>query len=776
MRNWRLSETRVSRYYNANQITSLKGLILAFFMVFYGHMNAQKSPTDFVNPFIGTTNYGATHPGAQFPHGMVSVSPFNVAFKKNEGNVHEKDSEWNSRVYIHENEFLTGFSHVNLSGVGCPDLGSIISMPTSGAIDFNPENYGSTYSFEEASPGYYSNTLDKYGIKTEVTSTLRAGISKYTFPEGENNILLNLGLGLTNETGAMLRIVSDTEVEGFKTLGTFCYHAEDVRPVYFVAKLSKSAKQFGAWKKMPKYYAVEGDWVKYNDTYKPYPGYQQEVAGEDIGAYFSFDTEEGETVSIKIGVSYVSIENARTNLMAEIQGFDFQEVQDQSIAKWNNLLGRIKLEGSDENKTLFYSALYHTLIHPNIFQDVNGDYPLMGKSGFGNTGGKNRYTVFSLWDTYRNVHPLLSLVYPELQSEMVNSMVDMYEESGWLPKWELLGMETGVMVGDPSAPVIADTYLRGIQDFDVKKAYEGLVKASKIMVKNNPIRPENEYYQALGYVPVESEDQWGGSVSTSLEYYISDWNIGVLANELGFKQDSKTFLDKSMGYKNLFDRSTGMLRPKQINGEWHTPFDPESGKNFEPTVGYVEGTAWQYRFYVPHDMRGLIQLNGGPKNFSKQLQMTFDTDNFDMANEPDITYPFLFNYVRGEEWRTQEKVQELISKYYSNTPGGIPGNDDTGALSTWLLYAMMGIYPICPGDMDYALFSPVFDKVTIRLNDKYYSGKELVIEKKTNDSKERFIKSMTWNDSVFKKYFISHGELTKGGRFTFQMTNKPSGK
>ncbi len=731
-----------------------------------------QSPADYVNPFIGTTNYGATHPGAQYPHAMASVSPFNVAFKKEEGNVHEKDSEWNSRVYIHEHEYLTGYSHVNLSGVGCPDLGSLLTMPTNGPLELDPEVYATTYSDQEARPGYFTHQLDKYQTKVELSSTLRAGISRYTFPKGENNILINLGLGLTNESGAMVKVVSDQEVEGYKTIGTFCYHAEDVRPIYFVARLSKSAKSYGAWKKMPKYHAVEGDWVKYNDTYKPYEKYAYELPGENVGAYFSFDTEDQEQISVKVGISYVSIENARENLNQEIPGFDFDQISQTSYDKWNELLSRIMVEGAEDDKTIFYSALYHTLIHPNIIQDVNGEYPLMAQAGKATSKGRNRYSVFSLWDTYRNVHPFLSLVYPELQSEMVNTMVDMYAESGWMPKWELAGMETGVMVGDPAAPVIADTYLRGIQDFDVQLAYEGILKSGNAVI-NNPLRPGNKDYLNYGYVPVNEKDIWGGSVSTSQEYYISDWNIAQLSKALGNQANYKTYQRRSMGYKSLFDEGTGMLRPKLAKGDWHAPFDPLKGKNFEPTVGYVEGCAWNYRFYVPHDIPGLIKLNGGPRAFVDELQKTFDLDHFDMANEPDITYPFLFNYVKGEEWRTQKTVQELIRTYYTNTPGGIPGNDDTGALSTWLLFSMMGIYPVCPGDMDYALFTPSFDKVTINLNEKYYGNDQIILKTEKSSENSPYIDRMSLNSKPHKQFFLSHGDLTKGNTFTFYLTDKP---
>jgi len=664
---------------------------------------------------------------------------------------------------------LTGFTHVNLSGVGCPDLGSIILMPTTGELEFDAEKHGTTYSDEIAEPGYYSNQLDKYDVKTEMSATMRTGVSRYTFPAGQANVLLNLGLGLTNETGAMLRIVSETEVEGYKLIGTFCYNPEDVRPVYFVARFSKPAEELGAWKKMPKYGDLEGAWTRYNDAYKPYKDYRREMVGEDIGAYFSYDLEEGQTIEVKIGVSYVSIENARKNLEAEQPGFDLDGARRLAREKWNALLSRIKVEGGkQEDKTIFYTGLYHLLMHPNILQDVNGDYPAMESNEILNAGNKNRYTVFSLWDTYRNVHPFLSLVYPELQLGMVHSMLDMYKESGWLPKWELLSMETTVMVGDPATPVLADTYLRGLKEFDVELAYEAM-KKSATQLENNKLRPGFKYYNELGYIPEGVKGGGGGTVSTTLEYNISDWNLAQLAKVLGKTKDAQYFENRSLSYRKYFDQETGMLRPIMADGSFLTPFNPEAGKNFEPVVGFVEGNAWQYRFYVPHDILGMMGLLGGGKAFLEALQACFDTDNYDMANEPDITYPYLFNYVKGEEWRTQRTVRELIRKYYFDAPAGVPGNDDTGTLSVWLLYSMMGLYPDCPGNMNYALTSPVFKKITIDLNEDFYPGKELVIEAENANEDNIYIDKLRWNGKKHKSYFINHHDLVKGGRLEFKL-------
>ncbi|MEM1121177.1 MAG: GH92 family glycosyl hydrolase [Bacteroidota bacterium] len=742
----------------------------AFILVLFVTNLIAQSPADYVNPFIGTSNYGATNPGAIRPAGMASVVPFNVAFKKGEGNQFEKDSEWHSRPYVHENTFLTGFSHVNLSGVGCPDLGSILLMPTSGKLAFDPEVNGTTFSKQQAVPGHYACHLDKHNIEVAATATTRVGVSQFTFPAGQANILLNLGLGLTNETGAHLRVISDTEVEGYKIFGDFCYTPEAVRPVYFVVRVSKPTKDFGAWKKMPNYQGVEGEWSKYNDQYKPYPAYTNDLAGENLGAYFSYQSDGPQTIEVQVGISYTSVANARRNLEAEMAQKDFATIKKEAYEAWNERLSRIRVTDKDEKKkTLFYTALYHLLIHPSILQDVNGDYPAMRSSKILNAGKRNRYTVFSLWDTYRNVHPFLSLVYPDLQSDMLASMVGMFEESGWMPRWELMGLETHVMVGDPAAIVFADSYLRGIRDFDVEKAYEGARK-NAIVKHGNFIRKDNYLYDSLGYIPQSFDDLYYGAVSASLEYNIADWNLGQLAKALGKEADYTYFNKRSKTYVNYFDAQTQMLRPRVAGGAFYDKFDPELGKNFEANVGFVEGNAWQYRFYVPHDTKGLIQLLGGEQNFLRALQACFDGDHYDAANEPDITYPYLFNFVKGEEWRTQKTVQSLVKKHYKNTPNGIPGNDDTGTLSCWLLYSMLGFYPHCPGDMNYALSTPMLEKVEIDLHPDYYAGKTLLIEtKNAKEGQSLYMDIIKWKGKRHRSYFINHTDLIEGGVLQFRL-------
>ncbi|MEY8610496.1 GH92 family glycosyl hydrolase [Parabacteroides segnis] len=726
-------------------------------------MAAAQQPVDYVNPFIGTSNYGTTNPGAICPQGMMSVTPFNVM--GSESNRFDKDSQWWSTPYSADNDYMTGFAHVNLSGVGCPELGSLLLMPTAGELKVDYREYGSKYKDEVAHPGYYSNVLTKYGIKTEATASMRTGLSRFTFPKGQGNILLNLGEGLTNETGATVRIVNETEIEGSKLLGTFCYNPQAVFPIYFVMKVSKAPKSMGYWKKQREMKGVEAEWDVYSGKYKLYTKYNREMSGDDVGVWFTYDTEENEAIEVKMGVSFVSIENARLNMNTEQPGFDFDKVRTTASNMWNSDLSRVKVEGgSKDDKTIFYTALYHLLIHPNIIQDVNGEYPMMESLKVGHTTG-NRYTVFSLWDTYRNVSTLMTLLFPERQLDIIRTMVDMYKESGWLPKWELYGRETLTMEGDPSIPYIVDAWMRGLRDFDVETAYEAMRKGATTPGEFNLLRPDNNDYMSKGYVPLR--EQYDNSVSHALEYYIADWNLSQLAKALGKKEDAKLFYDRSMGYKHYYSKEFGTLRPILPDGTFYSPFNPKQGENFEPNPGFHEGSAWNYTFYVPHDIPGLVKLMGGQKKFVDKLQMVFDEGHYDMANEPDIAYAYLFSYFKGEAWRTQKLVRELLSKYYHNAPNGLPGNDDTGTMSTWAVFSMMGFYPACPGDMDYVLTSPTFNKVTIDLNKKFYPKGELVIESMHNSPEDIYIKEVTADGKKLKGYTISQEELVNAGTLKF---------
>lgn len=739
---------------------------LMFFGVSMKAENKKLRPVDYVNPFIGTTNFGTTNPGAVMPNGLMSVVPFNVMGSND--NKYDKDARWWSTPYEYHNVFFTGFSHVNLSGVGCPDVGSLLLMPTTGELNVDYKQYGSTYKNEVAHPGYYSNTLTKYGIKTEVTADKRSSIARFTFPQGKSHILLNLGEGLTNESGAFIRRISDNEFEGMKVLGTFCYNPQAVFPIYFYMKVNKQPKRSGYWKKQRMMSGVEAEWDKDNGKYKLYTEYKREIAGDDIGVFIDFETQQNEEVEVLMGVSFVSMENARLNAEKELAQTTFDSLRLKAEEAWNNDLSKILVEGgSEDQKTVFYTALYHTLIHPNILQDVNGQYPTLERGDIASVSNGDRYTVFSLWDTYRNVHQLLTLVYPVRQQHMLQSMLAMYDEHGWLPKWELYGRETYTMEGDPSIPVIVDSWLKGLRGFDINKAYEAMRKGATTPGAQNKLRPDNDDYMKLGYVPLR--EQYDNSVSHALEYYIADNALSRLAKALGKDSDAKLFYNRSLGYKHYYSKEYGTFRPILPSGKFYSPFNPLQGENFEPNPGFHEGNAWNYTFYVPHDIKGLTQLMGGSKAFVDKLQMVFDKGYYDPANEPDIAYPHLFSYFKGEEWRTQKEIKRLLNTYFKNAPDGIPGNDDTGTMSAWAVFNMIGFYPDCPGEPAYTLTTPVFDKVTIKLSKEQWGTDQLVITSKRSDKEAYRINNITVGGKPFKSYRISHKDLINARNIHFDV-------
>ena len=724
--------------------------VIALLIPFF---SSARQLTDYVHPWVGSSNFGTTNPGAVCPNGMMSISPFNVT--GSEKNKWDKDSRWWSTPYTSDNCWFTGFSHVNLSGVGCPELGTIITMPTSGELSTDYLLYGSEYTGETAQPGYYALKLSKYDILAEVASTMRSSIERYTYRKGKAHVIVNLGQGLTNESGGFIRKVSDTEIEGMRLCGGFCYHSQAVFPQYFVIRVNKSPKEAGFWKKQPNMTA-EAAWDEHAGKYKVYTDYAREMAGDDLGYRFTYDAEDGEQICVQMGVSFVSCENARQNLEAEQPACNFDQVRAESHRQWEEALERVKVSGgSEEQKEIFYTALYHALLHPNVLNDVNGEYPLMqgGKyavqngievvnPGIGKVAkGHNRYTVFSLWDTSRNLHQLLTLAYPEKQIDMVRSMVDMYKEWGWMPKWELYGRETFTMEGDPAIPVIADTYLKGLTDFDIQAAYKACLKSANTPGKDNKIRPDVDPYIAKGYIPLGyfAQDFSGdNSVSHALEYYVADNALALLSDKLAqeaknsaqkaeYQKYAKEFRKRSKGWRHYYSKESGTLRPLNSNGTFLAPFNPKDGADFSNTPGFHEGSAWNYTFYVPHDIEGLAKAMGGDKAFVAKLQKVFDEGLYDPANEPDIAYPFLFSRFKGEEHRTAQTVAALLKKYYTTRPDGIPGNDDTGVMSAWAVFSMIGMYPDCPGEPQYTLFSPVFDSVEI--NGKYVIRKDQKIKK-----------------------------------------------
>ena len=400
--------------------------------------------------------------------------------------------------------------------------------------------------------------------------------------------------------------------------------------------------------------------------------------GDDIGFYFALgEMEPGTVVEVKVGISYTSIENARRNLEAEVARCTFDEVCAAAHNTWNEALSKIRVEGgSDDDKTIFYTGLYHALLHPNILSDVNGEYPTMESGATGIAADYNRYTVFSLWDTYRNVHQLLTLAYPDVQTDMIRSMVAMSKEWGWLPRWELYGRETFTMEGDPAIPVIVDSYLKGLRDFDVEAAYEAMKRSATTPGKRNTMRPDIDPYIERGYIPVGlfAQDMSGdNSVSHALEYYVADNALASLAREMGDKKFADELERRASGWKHYYSKKDGAMRPIGEDGEYVGEFDPTAGANFSNTIGFHEGSSWNYTFFVPHDIEGLIKYMGGSEVFTSKLWSVFENGHYDPTNEPDIAYPYLFSRVEGEEWRTQQLVKRLLDENYSTQPDGLVG-------------------------------------------------------------------------------------------------------
>ena len=718
----------------------------------------ERDYTEWGDPFIGTADYSVTHPGAIVPHGMMAAVPFNVTGSTL--NRYDKDNRWWSAPYDIRNRYSVGFAHGALSGVACPELGAIITMPTVGAIMPDRYDRGSTYCDEVAEVGYYAATYEKYNVRAEATASERASVERYTFLEGgEANIVVDLGTSLSNESGAMLRRVSDTEVEGMRLLGTFCYTNQAVFPVYFVVRINKQAAKTGYWKLQPEMTGIEAQWSGDSGEYKLYENYSREMMGNDIGFYFSLgEVEPGTVVEVRVGISYTSIENARKNLNSEVGSRGFGNVRELARDKWNEALGKIRVEGgTDADRTIFYTALYHSLIHPNIVSDVNGEYPKMESGATGVAKDYDRYTVFSLWDTYRNLHQLLTLVYPDVQTDMIRSMVDMSKEWGWLPRWELYGRETFTMEGDPAIPVIVDSYLKGLREFDVYAAYDAMKRSATTEGKSNPIRPDIDPYIERGYIPVGlfAQDMSGdNSVSHALEYYVADNALAKFARAMGEEEFAKKMEQRASGWRNYYSKEYGALRPIDMNGAFISPFDPEAGANFSNTIGFHEGSAWNYTFFVPHDVEGLIKIMGGEKYFTERLWHIFENGLYDPTNEPDIAYPYLFSRVKGEEWRTQQLVKRLLDENYTTTPDGLPGNDDTGTMSAWAVFSMMGIYPDCPGEPYYTITTPRFDRVEIDT-----ANGTVVIERQGSGD---YIESVKLGNKGINRYRISHDELMKG--------------
>jgi len=623
-----------------------------------------------VDPMIGTANEGNTFPGAVVPFGMVAVSPHNAYSTPLS---YLADEPIAPSGYVHGQPYLYGFGLTHLSGVGCPDLGVPVVVGTSGAVDVTEAGYRSAYSDEVAEPGYYAVTATDLDVTTEVTATERVGVFRFDFGFGAGgNVLVDPTRAVSwQRDNGSVTAVGERGFEGSVTTAEFCVQGNQ-QTVYFVGRFDRPPAEAG----------VDGQvqWFRFDDG----------------------------PVTLSVGISYTSVAGARANLAAEVpEPSDFAAVRAAARDTWNDLLGRVRVEGaSDEDRTILYTALYHSLIHPSLFSD-HGVEPV-------------RYHVYSLWDTYRTVHPLLTLIYPDFNGPLLRALADLTLAWNAPPKWELAGQEVQMMVGDPAAIVFADAWLKGLQTFDLEAIYPVLREAAL----SEAHRPGNVDYRSLGYVPMElAADLWG-PVSTTLEYALADWAMARLAESLGRDEDVALFEAQALGYRALFDPETKLLRPTMADGSWFEPFDPDAlqGSNdlYDPSggPGFVEGTAWHYAFMAPHDIvaqGGLADLHGGTEAFVTALDSVFTTGRFVMWNEPDMGYPWLFARLPGHEERAPEEVRRTWERFFGTGPEGLPGNDDAGTLSAWLVFAALGLYPDNPAEAELLKTRPMFDRVELHV-------------------------------------------------------------
>ena len=728
-----------------------------------------KEYTDSVNVFIGTGGHGHTFPGATLPHGMVQLSPDTRLFG------------WDAcSGYYYDDTSIMGFTHTHLSGTGIGDYGDILFMrvvgekPLIAGTAENPdEGYRSRFSHEQESarPGYYQVLLQDDSINVELTATLRAGLHRYTYPKASDaRLIVDMEPTIHGHQHPVtqIRVVNDSTIAGMKyTVGWAKHHY-----VYFYAVFSNPF-----------------DYKLYSGT--EYQSDSTSVTVNTAKAVMSFRNLPADgRVLAKVGISSVDEEGARLNVEAEIPNWDFEGVMKQANTVWNEALGKIDIETSDnDSRTVFYTSLYHAFIQPSLASDVDGRYRTMGHE-IKQDASYTNYTVFSLWDTFRAAHPLYTIVTPEQNQAFIRSLLRKYDEGGILPKWELASNETGTMIGYHAVSVIADAMMKKQCDFDVKKALEACIRSSvydttgvtpmmERQILNGKLMPVSiKYKNELGYIPC---DKVGGSVSQGLEFAYNDWLIAQMMKEHNRKDLYDKYMELSRNYRNYFDPETKLMRGRLSDGSWITPFDPVS---VQRPSNYVEGNAWQWAWFVPQDVEGLMELVGGQKYFEAHLDTLFTTSSeltgdpnaaadvtgmigqYAHGNEPSHHIPYLYNYA-GAPRKTQALVDHILRTLYHNDPNGLSGNEDVGQMSAWYALSAMGFYSFCPGRPVYEIGRPIFDKVTIHLS----NGKDFVIQAKNNSVENKYIRSMKLNGEDLAEPRFSHFDLMKGGELIFEMEN-----
>ena len=709
--------------------------------------------TKYVNPFIGTGAIdgglsGNNYPGATSPFGMIQLSP----------DTSEAPNRVDASGYDYNRNTIFGFSHTRLSGTGASDLIDITLMPTSSGRTSS----AFTHDEEKARPGYYQVMLKDENINAELTTTQRNGIHRYQYPAGKDaEIILDMDHSADKGSwgrriiNSQIRILNDHAVEGYRIITGWA----KLRKIYFYMEFSSPILTSTL---------RDGGRVHENTAV---------INGTNLHGCFRFGQLNGKPLTCKVALSSVSMENARQNMEQEAPHWDFDRYVAAADADWEKQLGKIEVKGTEVQKEIFYTALYHTMIQPNTMSDVNGEYMAADYTTRKVANNETHYTTFSLWDTFRASHPLYTLLEPERVTDFVKSMIRQYEYYGYLPIWQLWGQDNYCMIGNHSIPVITDAILKGIPGIDMEKAYEAVYNSSVTSHPNSPF----EVWEKYGFMPENIQTQ---SVSITLEQAFDDWCVAQLAAKLNKDADYQRFHKRSEYYRNLFHPKTKFFQSKNDKGEWIEPFDPYQygGNGGHP---FTEGNAWQYFWYVPHNIQALMELTGGTKAFEQKLD-TFFTSTYKSeqmnhnasgfvgqyahGNEPSHHVAYLYNFA-GQPWKTQKYVSHILNTLYNNTSSGYAGNDDCGQMSAWYVFSAMGFYPVNPADGRYIIGSPLLDECTLKLA----GNKEFRIRTIRKSPEDIYIQSVTLNGKKHKDFFITHQDIMNGGTMVFKMGKKPSG-
>lgn len=764
-----------------NKNTSNCNIVL-FFLIFQVTQICSQDLTKYVNPFVGTSKMGHVFPGATVPFGMVQLSP-----QTNFEVMHQEDGSYNKKTYEYcagyqyRDTTIIGFSHTNFSGTGHSDLGDLLVMPTIGELVLEPlkrdsgeKGFYSLFSHdqEEASPGYYKVKLKSYDITAEHTTTERVGFHQYTFPKSKDaHIILDLVYNVYHHDNknvwTFIRVENDSLITGYRQTKGWAR----TRKVYFAMSFSKPFKSYGH----EKYDSIvyDGFYRRFNQE-ENFP----EMAGKDIRAYFNFDTEENEKISIRMALSSVSTNGALNNLNTEIPEWDFEKIKQQAKIKWNRELSKIQVEMMDpREKVTFYTALYHTNLSPIIYEDVDGKYLGLDQN-IHESGGFTNYTIFSLWDTYRALHPLFNITQPERNNDMIKSMLAHHDQSvhHMLPIWSHYGNENWCMIGYHATSVIADAMVKNVGNFNHLRALKACTNTANV-----------RYFDGLGdyidykYVP---DDKSHSSVSKTLEYAYNDWCIAQIAAKAENSETTAEYMKRSEYYKNVFDTRSGFMRPKMSDGLFRKNFDPMDTHG----QGFIEGNAWNYGLYVPQDIENMVELMGGKKQFRYHLDSLFAMEiadkyidqheditrdgiigNYVHGNEPGHHIPYLYNWT-DKPYKTQERVRTILKAMYGPSEDGLCGNDDAGQMSAWYIFSALGFYPVTPGSDEYAIGSPLVKSAQIQLP----NGKKLDITVENQSPQNIYVQEITLNGKVIQHYQLKHSEFINGGTLVYHMERTPN--